>query len=785
MKKFTRKYVTKMIATALSLAMLIGLAGCGNQDTQNPDMPEFVYVPTYITLPKGNDNGYTEVMQFTEGKLYYMTNEYDPEAMAYNTKYYAIDATAEKIEPQELSIDTSKVETNNVMKTLICPDGSVLMINATYAELGMVEEEGYSYMEYDYNNPLFELIKVAADGSVVFRNDITEHLSNISSEYGIYMQYMEMDKEGNVILSDGEQMLWIFDKDGNFLFHAPISSWLNGIGIDKTGNLYIAYHDDTTGGTVLQKVDVQAKKLGETLKNLPSSFYGAPMPGLNKDFLLKANSDIYEYDIATQTSEKLLSLLDCDVQGDYVDIIAPLKDGRIFVYYQDWSTDDEGVVLLTKTPSSEVTLKTILTLGCMGTSSSLQTAIINFNKTNLEYRINIKDYAEDLYNSSDVTDWEQAYQDVITHMNNDILTGNAPDLLAIDSTMNMQLFASKGVFEDLNQYLETSTTVNKDDLVESVIKAYTLDGKLIAIPKNFSIETLVAPTAIVGEEMGWTMAEMLQTAKNMPEGSKIMEEMSRSYLLQILLMGSMNDFINWETGECNFTGEDFLGVLELVKDYPAEMEYDEDAPSWPELVRDGKILVSNMSLYDTGNYLVHKAVFNGDITCIGFPNSNGTNGAIMTGTDAVAISANSKNKEAAWQFLEGFLSTRNDRYSWSFPTWKADLQAMMDEAMVPNYMYDMNGEIQYDENGEPMQYDKGGYGWGNSDEIYYIYAATQEEVDTMMELINNTTTLASYDTQLIAIIQEEAEPFFAGQKSAAECADIIQSRIQVYVDETR
>ena len=85
MKKFTRKYVTKMIATALSLAMLIGLAGCGNQDTQNPDMPEFVYVPTYITLPKGNDNGYTEVMQFTEGKLYYMTNEYDPEAMAYNT----------------------------------------------------------------------------------------------------------------------------------------------------------------------------------------------------------------------------------------------------------------------------------------------------------------------------------------------------------------------------------------------------------------------------------------------------------------------------------------------------------------------------------------------------------------------------------------------------------------------------------------------------------------------------------------------------------------------------
>lgn len=785
MKKFTRRCVTKFIATVLLIGMVAGLTGCGDKGNTNPDMPEFVYVPSYVTLPKGSENGYTDVLQFSNNTLYYMSSEYDPEEMKYTTKYYAIDAAADKIEPKELLINTDAVETNNVMSTFLTDDGGVMLLNATYKELGMVEMDGYSYMEYDYNNPLYELIKVTADGTVLFQKNITEQLSNANSEYGLYIQYMEMDKDGNVVLSDGENMIWVYDKEGNFLFYAPVSSWLNGIGKDKAGDLYISFYDDSSNGTVLQKVDMQAKKLGDIFKNLPVNFYGAPMPGLNKDFLLKSSSDIYEYDIATQTSEKLLSLLDCDVQGDYVDIIAPLEDGRIFVYYQDWSTDDKGVVLLTKTPSSEVQQKTILTLGCLGTSQSLQTAIINFNKTNLEYRINIKDYAEQLYNSNDITDWEQAYQDIITRMNNDILTGNAPDMLALDVNMNLSLFASKGVFEDLNSYLESSTVLNKDDLVESVVKAYTLNDKLIAIPKNFTIETLVAPASIVGEEMGWTMAEMLETAKNMPEGSKIMEEMSRQYLLQILLTGSMNDFIDWETGKCNFTGEEFLGVLEIVKDYPAEIQYDEDAPTWPELVRDGKILLSNMSMYDTGNYLVTKAVFNGPITCIGFPNSSGSNGALMSGMDAVAISAKSKNKEAAWAFLESFLSSRNDRYSWNYPTSKADLQAMMDEAMVINYMYDENGEIQYDENGEPMQYDKGGYGWGNSDEIYYIYAATQEEVDDMMELINSTTTLASYDTQLLAIIQEEAEPFFVGQKSATECAEIIQGRIQVYVDETR
>lgn len=785
MKKLTSKIVTKVIAIVLSMTMLVGLAGCGDQNTVSGDTPEYVYVPTYATLPKGSENGYTEVIQFTNDTLYYSVNEYDPEAGMYQNSYYSLDAKAEKIEPVKLDINTDGLELNNVMKTIITDDGGLMMLNATYKELGMVEMDGYSYMEYDYNNPVFELIKVDATGNVVFRNDMTQYMSNVSSEYGIYIQYMESDINGNVVLSDGEQVIWAFDKDGNFLFTAPVGSWLNGMGRSKDGDLYISFHDSTSGSVVLKKVDMQTKSLGEALKNLPMSFYDSPMPGLNEDFLLKASSDIYEYDIETQTSEKLLSLMDCDVQGDYADIIAPMSDGRIFVYYRDWSTNEEGVVVLTKTPSSEVVQKTAITLGCMGVSQSLQTSIIKFNKSSAEYRINIKDYAEELYNSSDITDWEQAYNDMITRMNNDILTGNSVDLLALDSSMNTQLFAAKGMFEDLNPYLEKSTKLNREDIVESVLKAYTMNDKLVAIPTSFAIETLVGPSSVVGDEMGWTMAEMLETAKNMPEGSKIMEEMSRTYLLQILLMGSLNDYINWETGECNFTSEEFLGVLELVKDYPAEMTYDEDAPSWPELVKENKIMLTNLSMYDTGNYLVTEEIFGGPITCIGFPNSSGSNGAIMQGTDAIALCAGSKNKEAAWAFLEEYISAPNERYSWNFPSLKSSLQAMMDEAMVPNYMYDENGEIQYDENGEPMQYDKGGYGWGNSNDIYYIYAATQEQVDNMMELINSTTTLMSYDTQLIAIIQEEAEPFFAGAKSAAECAEIIQGRIQLYVDETR
>ena len=43
----------------------------------------------------------------------------------------------------------------------------------------------------------------------------------------------------------------------------------------------------------------------------------------------------------------------------------------------------------------------------------------------------------------------------------------------------------------------------------------------------------------------------------------------------------------------------------------------------------------------------------------------------------------------------------------------------------------------------------------------------------------------SNSQELINIITEEAAPYFAGQKNVNEVADIIQNRVQIYVNENR
>ncbi len=66
-----------------------------------------------------------------------------------------------------------------------------------------------------------------------------------------------------------------------------------------------------------------------------------------------------------------------------------------------------------------------------------------------------------------------------------------------------------------------------------------------------------------------------------------------------------------------------------------------------------------------------------------------------------------------------------------------------------------------------------------------ITPMTREEVDGLVEYVKSVNQLYSYNEALINIVMEEAAPYFAGQKKAKEVAGIIQSRVQIYVNENR
>lgn len=754
----------KLTAWLFMLAMVLGLAACGSEEKE--ETPEFVYVPAYISLPE-EENGSISVIQMRGTDLYYNMYWWNSEDGESSQEFYKMDLNAENPQPEKLF---AAVE-GDYAQVRFDSQENIYAVLRSYEKVEETDEDGNTYTTYNYDNASNFLVKYSPDGNEVFRQDITEYLSEEEEGYMPYVQYLEIDKDGNIYVSTGERYIWVFDGNGTYLFSVQSSGWINSMGSSKDGEIYIT--TSGMGGMVLRKVDVAARELGTEMKGLPNSFYGGVVSGAEDDFLLIGENALYAYNIEKQESTEILKFIDVDMSGSYVDAISATPDGRYFAYYRDWNTNEEDVIVLTKKSSSEVKMKTTLTLGGMNISQDLQSAVIKFNKSNDEYRITIKDYYESVSDSV-------SYQDAMTLMNSDFLTGNAPDLIDL-SGVNIQSLAAKGVLEDLMPYLESSSDLKKEDLIESVLTAYTCSDVLCAIPTGFQIGTLMSAASIVGDKMGWTIDEMIAIADKMPEDATIMEYATKESILQYMLLFGADTFVDWESGKCNFDGEEFIKVLEFANRFPKEFNYSEDNPVMPELVEAGKLLLVDQTVSRVSDFQIIQVIWGEKVTCIGFPSAAG-NGSVMQGENAIAISSKSKYKEAAWSFLEDFI-TDEKRYVWNFPTTKAELAAQVEEAMEAEYQKDWEtGEYLLDENGEKIEYSKGGWGFGNGVE-YDVYAATQEEADQVMELINTTTTLYSYDTQLFNIVNEEAAYFFDGQKTAGEVAKIIQGRVQIYVDE--
>ncbi|MGN1147268.1 MAG: ABC transporter substrate-binding protein [Lachnospiraceae bacterium] len=783
-----RKSIWKRI-TAATLAgmMAVSLAACGSSggggskgDDQTVSDSTFVWVPSYMSLSAETDS-YSRNLAVTGDRLYYTYNVYGEMESTSDFRYLDLNnPDAEPVVVMDMTqADTSEEDYSEyISNAFAAQDGGIVIISQRSPIItgdgGMVD------WERQQQETTYSMKKLSEDGTELFHVDITEYL-RMDAE-NAYLQYAISDKDSNLYLSNGNSYVWIFDKDGNHLTDVKIESgsqysYINALGILADGRVAIV--QDGGNSMEIKVYNEATKSFSDTYKNLPPNCWNTGIaPGIDGGVLLNGNDALYEYDLETQTYTEILKWIDCDINPDYIDFVTSMPDGRIAAYSRDWNTNETNLIILTKTPASEVVQKETLTLGCMSLSQTLQSAIVDFNKNSDAYRIEVKDYTASIDWSAD--NGMTAYEDAITQFNNDILTGNAPDLFATDN-LNLNLLAAKGAIEDLSPYLESSTVVKREDLFEPVLKAYTKADVLCAIPTTFYVNTLVGRTAEVGEEAGWTLDEMLDYAKQYPD-AEIFTYASRSSVLQYCLMFDMDSYVNWETGECSFDTPEFKKILEFAAGYPEEPDYE---TSEPKRLGNHEALLSVVSFSEAYDWQVQELMFGEPVTAIGFPSGNST-GVMVNGDDSVCISATSKNKEAAWSFIESLLSeeAQEDNYmSWGFPIRRDAFDRMMEEAMVPDYQYDENGEVMLDENGDPVEVSHMSYGW--DDVTFDIYSVKQDEVDHITDVIGQIGGVLSWNQEWMNIVTEETESYFAGQKTVDEVAEIIQSRVQIYVNESR
>lgn len=770
LKTFHADRLKRIFAPFLCAAMVLPLAACGNQEigSDTGEEKEFVYVPEYITLGDGN-SGYYDNLSLIGNSLYYSQYQWDETTMESRTVIAAY--SLEDGTTSELPVGFG--DGMSLQKFILDQDGNIIALLEDYSS-GETNSEGYAVSKKI-------LQKYDSQGNCLLEQDVTDTLNPDGSDY-FWVSAMAVDEQGNLYFAADSKII-LLSGEGQSRGSVGIDNgWIYGMGKGKNGKIYFAYNDynSTDGGTVLGEIDFEGQKIANTYGNFPGSNGTSQLiPGVQKDFLVSDGSSVYEYDMATQTKEEVLNWLDSDINGSYVNYINTMENGDILVVLNDWNTGNTEIAKLVKTNASEVVQKEQITIGTLYGVSSLQAAAVAFNKSSDKYHVTIKAYM-------DPNSWsESSYSDAVTALNNDITSGaNCPDILDL-SGVDVETMSSKGVFEDLTPYLEKSSVISKDDFIESILASYTYDGRLISIPSTFTINTVAGKTSLLGEEMGWSLQDMIAFAEEHP-GAQLFETADKSTMMFYCMMYNEDAFIDWSKGECNFDSDEFKALLEFVNMFPDEFDWNSyDGGSGASQLQSGEVLLNTVNIYDFQEIQIYPAMFGEDVTFIGFPTTDGSVGCGLNATGVYAIAAKSAHKDGAWAFMENYLTDSQDfNFSWGFPTKKDQFQELLDEAVNIEYLKDENGELILNENGDPIP-ESGTSAITYGDWQYTYHIPTEEEVQQIKDLISvaRPVSFNNGNDEIMEIIDEEAAAYFEGQKSLDDVAGVIQSRAQIFVSE--
>lgn len=743
-------FYKKLLSAGLVLACVLSFAGCSGgkggddkkaaQGENNGDGKDFVYVAEFQSVDAENVN--TSVL--SGDTLYYLDGNYNEETEEYIQTIGKI-----KIGENTSSVLPITIEANSyVNNMLVEEDGNLLLI--------MNRSEG----EDENWRSFYELQRYSPDGEKLFGQDITSLGDGMEN---FYIQSMAEDSQGNIYLGGGESNVWILDKEGTKTGEFSVDNWINSMFTMPNGNVAITYWGNE-GGMTVNEIDPATKKPGKIYKNLPDAYNGFTAGGENI-ILMSGNSKVYAYDITTETSEELVNWINCDVDSDYIRSISMLDDGRLFAVSVDWSDEKAKTefIYLTKKPASEVAQKEVITLGTMYIDQEVKRSVIKFNKTNEKYRIEVKEYASD--------DWQTG----LTQLNNEIVSGAGPDIIDLTYS-DAELYIAKGIMEDLIPYVEGDADIKKENYVEKAFSAYERDGKMYGIVPSFSLSTVVGKASDVGSEPGWTIDDVMALKASKPEGTELFGYGTKDSVLRYCCMTSLDSFIDWETGECKFDDGYFEKVLEFANTFPKESQWSEDDDSVPTKIQSGRLLLQEIGISNMETYQMNALMYGEPITFIGFPTNGGT-GSYISPATSLGINSKAKSKEGAWEFLRTFLleDYQKNNIRWNFPSLRSALDAQFEDAMEQEYYEDINGEKVK----QPKTT------WSYDDWEAEIYAATQEEVDAVKQLIEIVDGVMTNNEEINNIIREEAAAFFEGQKSAKDVADVVQSRVKIYVNENK
>lgn len=748
--------------------------------SENTSVLTNVFKGSAVTIPEEYGKAVSDTSPYfdeenktiTELFLKYDESTDDDGNFTYSSSYYLVtfDFDGKLVgEPEKLDFGQGFIYPQ---KMIISDDALVYLLQSND---GMSDSLQFSVVKYN-----------RADKTTVSCDNLNDLFSASGNDYYYYVSDLAVDKDENYYISSDAEIL-VLDKNFVKIASIPTNDYVQDMTTFRDGKVYIAGYFSSNsvssmGGFGVKSVELATNGFGETF-SLPSLLGSVEIFHSNDyDFYYSNTDGIYGYNTADQTSELVVSYQNSDIATDRLSSITMLNNETFLASERD-DNYDSSEMIYKKSTDIDLSKVKVIEIATPNTLYDLSPAVVKYNKSHADSRIVLNDY------SKYATDND--YNAGQTKLMNDVINGvYTPDIVVgnIGSDL-ISTLVEKDLFTDLYTLMDDSF---KSDLFGGIKRSFeTKDGKMWGICGTYTLNSLIAKSSDIDGREKWTLAEMLDFAANLPEGTELMNYLTKSSAPACLLGNSgYGAYIDSDNNSCSFDSAEFIDYLNFLKTLPDddkfdyESSYNSDDSYAP--YREGKYALYQQYYHEIVSFLNQDVVFNtSEVTPIGYPvlDENDWGTTITQYTSSYVILTKSEHPDLAFGFIKDFIcSAGNGRdYSYGLPVTKT--------------AFDVSAEQFY--NYEFVFYMDGSASWGSFDPEHpqteemldrpgIIRYFTKDDAEKIKDMLDNKVgarVISVPSSEITSIVDEEISAYLSGVNNAEKTARVIQSRVSLWLAE--
>ena len=462
------------------------------------------------------------------------------------------------------------------------------------------------------------------------------------------------------------------------------------------------------------------------------------------DLYLLQSSALLRWNVVSGEREVLFNCVQSDLVLHSIKSMGVTAEGKVLLY----QSTDAGTEVIVLSDEEDEAAEGIVLAGLAYTDNYVKAQTAAFSRKYPDMSIVYETGPADA----------EAYRNQVMAQ---LVAGKGPDLLWVDGE-DMQILKEKGALMDLRTLIPEDTL---QQIFPGIVEAGTIDGTLTGLFFDAYACTMLVNKEVWPED-SISSLDILKLAKQRDSlQGLICSDMtfSKNVIFSIAAFSNPanSPFIDWEKGESRFERQEFVELLELINKYG-----DNPKGNMKNRVKEGEFLAYRVTIEARNLPEYSELMEEYGETChlMGFPDDDAHQG-FWPHSNFLVVNAKTEKGEAIAVFLEYLLGR------------EAQLKVTM-------------GSVRRDviEQNVILSVSDGSYKYKSGDNSYYSLE-TKEDGSTYLEeylaFLDNCAPMPSGYEEIEEIVTSVAEEYFSGQHTAMKAAELIDNRVQLYLDEQK